>query len=116
VVLLVITGGIKMENGYYIDFKRWDINLEGRGRPINPLLALLVTPIMGLAFLMFLPFIGFYLSVQALFKKFFSVFNLVTVPSPTVVGQAHLTGHEGDKKIDSPVLEELSKEIDSRRK
>jgi len=54
-----------MTDSYRIDWKRMDINLEGRGTPIGTGTALLVAPVLGLAFIVFLPMAGFYLSVQA---------------------------------------------------
>lgn len=109
-----------MTTGYYLDTNKWDINLEGRGRPIHWVLALLITPIMGLMFLMFLPFIGFYLSFQALTQKVIGAIKPIFYPAEMAVGEAHMLGHKANEDIgqknESPALEELSKEIDSRRK
>lgn len=107
-----------MANGYFID-GNWSINTEGNGRPIGTLTALLITPVLGLTFLMFLPFIGFYLCLEALIKKVVRMATPVLHPT-MMVGEAHLTGHgpSGDvgPRSDSPALEELAKEIDRRRK
>lgn len=108
-----------MTTGYYLDTQRWDINLEGRGRSIHWTLALLITPIMGLMFLMFLPFIGFYLSLQALTQKVIGAIKPIFYHHNMAVGEAHILGsasNDAAQKSESPALEELSKEIDSRRK
>jgi len=108
-------GGNTMTNGYYFDISRWDINQEGRGREVHPLVALLITPFMGLAFLMFLPFIGFYLSIAALFKFTGVVFHKIFSPMAAVPGEAHLTGHGGEQNVTGDELVEIEREIDSRR-
>ena len=102
-----------MTNDYRINWKKLAITQEGEGTVIHPLIALLLTPIMGLAFLMFLPMIGFYLCAQAIVVKTSHVFNVNTVPVAT--GAAYLTGHESHGSTSSEDLEELNKEIQSRR-
>ena len=109
-----------MTNGYCIDWKRLDINLEGRGTPINTAVALLIAPVIGLAFLMFLPFIGFYLALSALALKTGKLIKgwaedySTTLSSP---GEAHLTGHKPSENAqEDTTLDELAKEIQSLRK
>lgn len=99
-------------NNYRINWKKLSITQEGEGTVIHPLIALLLTPIMGLAFLMFLPFIGFYLSVSALVQK---VTPLFTLPAAPAVGTAYLTGHEVGTPESKTDLEQLDEEIQSRR-
>jgi hypothetical protein len=99
-------------NDYRINWKKLSITQEGEGTIVHPLVALALSPIMGLLFLMFLPFIGFYLSVIALGKK---VASFVTIPAPAVVGVAYLAGHDGDKPTEKTELEQLDEEIQQRR-
>jgi hypothetical protein len=87
-------------NDYRINWKKLSITQEGEGTIVHPLVALALSPIMGLLFLMFLPFIGFYLSV---------------IPAPAVVGVAYLAGHDGDKPTEKTELEQLDEEIQQRR-
>lgn len=103
-------------NDYRINWKRLAITQEGEGTVVHPLVALALTPIIGLAFLMFLPFIGFYLSAQAIVLKLSHVFKhaTVSVSAPPAVGAAYLTGHEATGQKDES-LAELHKEIQSRR-
>lgn len=109
-----------MTNGYFIDLKKFDINTDGRGTEIHPLLAMLLVPMVGLAFLMFLPFIGFYLAAQAGIAKMIQViksaFENITTPVSSP-GTAHLTGNEpSGKPDDTTVLDELDKEVQARRR
>ena len=78
----------------------------------------------GLVFLMFLPFIGFYLFANAIVKKLSggvkrSAKELASTVSPGwAPGEAHLTGKAGEKKEDgaaTPELEKLEKEIAARK-
>lgn len=55
-------------------------------------------PLMGLAFLMFLPFIGFYLVAQALALKIYSLRDALP-GAMLATGTAHLTGHEPSSKL-----------------
>jgi hypothetical protein len=109
-----------MTNGYFIDWKKFDINTDGRGTEVHPLLAMLLVPMVGLAFLMFLPFIGFYLCAQAGIAKLTQVIKSIadnaTAPIATA-GTAHLTGNEPSGNTEeTSSLEELSKEIQARRR
>jgi small-conductance mechanosensitive channel len=102
-----------MANGYFVD-NNWQINTEGRGRPINSLLVLALIPILGLMFVVFLPVIGFYLVGRAVGSKI--VGASIGFFDPTPVGEMHLTGHGPSKNSEEiPPLKELSKEIEIRR-
>ena len=108
-----------MENGYFFDSKTWTLNTEGRGKEIPWFIALMIMPVIGLAFLMFLPFIGFYLTIQALGMKTIAFLKPIFYPTFAVPGESHLTGgpQEGSaEKSKNDTLEELQKEIDSHRK
>lgn len=103
-------------NDYRINWKQFRITQEGEGTIVHPLVALALTPIIGLAFLMFLPFIGFYLTIQAAGLKLGKLF-MVPVPPQPVVGAAFLTGEE-PKKVSSSLtedLENLHADIQKRR-
>lgn len=102
-------GNQAVQSGYYLEASRWAIEpvAEDGGRlPAGPgtwrriptAAALLATPIMGLAFLMFLPFIGIALTAQVALApvvRFFreAAAGLTATMSPGyAVGAAHLTG------------------------
>jgi hypothetical protein len=104
-----------MENGYYFDTNTFSINLEGRGRKIPFLAIFLIAPIIGLAFLMFLPFIGFYLVAKEIVVRMYTAVEHL-IHMPAAVGTANLTGHDSGEKIKSDVLVDIQKEIDSRRR
>jgi hypothetical protein len=130
------TGGAKVESGYYWNPKRWGVEVvppEGGRLPGEVTakymklpfpLVLAVVPIAGLVFLMFLPFIGFYLFANAIVKKLSggvkrSATELASTVSPGwAPGEAHLTGKAGEKKEEgavTPELEKLEKEIAARK-
>jgi hypothetical protein len=103
------SGNQAVESGYYFNASRWSIEPvaedgarlpagPGRWHRIPTAAALLATPLLGLAFLMFLPFIGFLLTAQAAltpvgrFAREVAVgFGATLSPIP-VVGASHLTG------------------------
>lgn len=103
---------------YYFDAKTFDINLEGRGKPVPTALVLFLVPILGALFLIFMPAIGFFLAAQALGKKIghwvAPLFHIAVTQMPAA-GEAHLTGHEPKGEGQEDSLEELHKEIQSRR-
>lgn len=79
----------------------------------NVWLKLVLAPIWGLAFLMFLPFIGFYLTVQALFLKASTLFVIpAAAPAP---GAAYLTGSEPGPGADDECAD-VQREIGLRRR
>ncbi|HUK65582.1 MAG TPA: hypothetical protein VLV17_02055, partial [Anaeromyxobacteraceae bacterium] len=89
--------------------------------------AVAIAPLMGAAFLMFLPFIGIYLTVVAvtrpvglLFQR--SASGVAATMAPTLVpGEAHLTGEatqkDGEKgeQAKDEHLDALAKEIEEKR-
>jgi len=102
-------GNQAVESGYYLNASRWAIEPvaedggrlpdgPGAWRRIPTAAALLATPLLGLAFLMFLPFIGFVVTAQAAFApvaRFFreaSVGLAATMRPGYAVGATHLTG------------------------
>ncbi|WP_242335392.1 MULTISPECIES: hypothetical protein [Anaeromyxobacter] len=132
------TGGSKVESGYYWSPRRWGVEVvppEGGRLPGDAtarylrlpfLLVLAVVPLAGLVFLMFLPFIGFYLFANALVKKLTGgvkrgATELASTVSPGwTPGEAHLTGKAGEKEgadeeKATAELERLEKEIAARK-
>ena len=88
----------------------------------------MLTPVLGLTFLMFLPFIGFYLTIEAALRPVLRVFKqeateLAATMSPGwQPGEAHLTGkrHEESKIVEgqgppAAELEKLAQEIEAKR-
>lgn len=131
--------GGAVQSGYYLNPGRWAIAPiardgerlpDGRGdwMRIPTIAALVLTPILGLTFLMFLPFIGFALFIAHLASPAVRVFRrsaadlAATVSPGWRPGEAHLTGKSegaapegkgpsaGDEKLDA-----LQKEIEARR-
>jgi hypothetical protein len=88
-----------------------------------PLLFLII-PVVGLAFLMFLPFIGFALLGVAMAKGVTGRLQeragafAATVAPPQATGAAYLGGREGEEKNEqvAPEIEALEKEVADRRK
>jgi hypothetical protein len=134
------TGGEKVGGGYYWNLSTWAVETIGNeggrlGDPNGaryvkvPFPALfLIIPLLGALFLMFLPFIGFGLFAYAIAKKVAGAVKqggtelAATVqPGSFAAGSAYFTGkpgEEADRKASpapSPELEELEKEIASRK-
>ncbi|MFL5271518.1 MAG: hypothetical protein ACJ79E_05605, partial [Anaeromyxobacteraceae bacterium] len=93
------------------------------------LLAFALAPLMGAAFLVFLPFIGFYLALQAAFRLAARLFHrsatevAATMSPGWAPGEAHLTGGrpegEGVEEKGPPAgseeLEKIEREVEARR-
>ncbi len=124
-------GNETVQSGYYINLSRLAIEpvAENGGRlPAGPgtwkriptLAAILATPIVGLAFLMFLPMIGFVLCAKAVAVKLTGpATELAASVSPGMAtGAAYMTGKEGEKAEEkaAPEVEKLAKEIEEKRK
>jgi len=135
-----LNAGSAAKAGYYFNLKSWEVHpvpADGERLPgeagqewiaIPMLAALVLTPILGLTFLMFLPFIGFYLTIEAALQPLLRVFKheaseLAATMSPGwQPGEAHLTGkrEEGSKAVESQgpptsELENLAREVEARR-
>lgn len=137
-----IEAGTRVKKGYYFSAKSWTLQpmpRDGEALPgevgeryvhVPLLLAFVVAPLMGAAFLMFLPFVGFYLALSAALRPLFKIFRssaeevAATVQPGWAPGEAHLTGRraegEGAGEKGPPAadgrLETLSKEIGARRR
>ena len=132
--------GSAAKAGYYFNMKSWEVHpvpADGERLPgeagqqwiaIPTVAALVLTPILGLTFLMFLPFIGFYLTIEAALQPVLRVFEheateLAATMSPGwQPGEAHLTGkrQEETRTVEGqgPPADELARlaqEIESKR-
>lgn len=109
-----------MANAYYWNAAKWEVNQEGIGKEIHPLVAMFAALTLGGLFVVFLPFIGLYLFgkqvAMTVANPIKSLFTTTAVPM-ALPGEAHLTGSpgKGDGEVKSDKLEELSKEIQDRR-
>lgn len=108
-----------MANEYHFDISKWEVNQEGRGKRVHPMVALLLASMVGGLFVVFLPFIGLYLfgkfmAVKAIknLKPFFTT-TFAPIAEP---GAAYMTGakSEGSPAAEN-TFKELSEEIESRR-
>lgn len=111
-----IEAGTRVRKGYYFSAKSWTLHPmpnDGEALPgaagekyvhIPLLLAFVVAPIMGAAFLMFLPFVGFYLAAAAVLRPVTRGFRrsaeevAATMTPGWVPGEAHLTGRRSEEK------------------
>ena len=130
------SGNSKVKSGYYFSTSTLAVEVvsEDGGRlpgaattryhsvPFPLLFAII--PVVGLAFLMFLPFIGFALLGVAMAKAVTSRFHeragalAATIAPPHATGAAYLGGSEGEKKNEAvtPEIEKLEKEVAEKRK
>lgn len=110
------------KNDYYWNQKNWEINQDGEGVRVHPLVALMIAPALGGLFVVFMPFIGLALFAQALARKASGLISPLfqTAVAPiSLPGEAHLTGVKGEEGMKSKAaedtLEKLSEEIQARR-
>ena len=133
--------GSKVNSGYYFNAARWHVEPiekdggrlpEGNGRwmKVPTAAALLLVPILGATFLMFLPFIGFALLAHAMATKTFGLFRthateLAATMSPGwQPGEAHFTGKRAENAgveekgptAKGDALDALAEEIERKRK
>lgn len=131
------TGGMQVSGGYYWNPRAWEVEvIPAEGGRLNgaegasyvkvpfPLL-LLIVPVLGALFLMFLPFIGFAMIGHALVRKVTGGAKeaatdlAATMSAGMVPGEAHMTGKPGEEKPaegkPTAELEKLQSEIDARR-
>jgi hypothetical protein len=133
--------GSAVQSGYYFNASRWHIEPiarngdhlpAGRGGwfRVPTAAALLLVPILGAAFLMFLPLIGFVLLARAAAQPLVEVFRsqaqelAATVTPGWQPGEAHFTGkpqengrvEEKGQSSDGAALDALAAEIEERRR
>ena len=112
--MTTIAAGTLVKKGYYFSTKSWSLQpvpADGAALPgeagetylqIPLLLAFAAAPVMGAAFLMFLPFIGFYLAGTAAVRPVARVFRrsarelAATVQPGWAPGEAHLAGRSAE--------------------
>jgi hypothetical protein len=129
-------GNSKVKSGYYFSTNSLSVEVisEDGGTLPGPVtthyvsvpfpLLFVVVPVVGLAFLMFLPFIGFALLGWAIIQRVTGHVAkgadalAATVAPPHATGAAYLGGREGEKKNEevSPEIEKLEKEVADKRK
>ena len=137
--MTMIEAGTRVARGYYFSGQSWTLRPMHRdgdplpGRPGErylrvPLpLAFALAPLMGAAFLVFLPVIGFYLAGHAAIRPVARIFTssateiAATVQGEWQPGEAHLTGrrahrHEGEEaRAAHDPLADLEREIAALR-
>jgi len=112
--MTMIDAGTRVRKGYYFSAKSWTLHpmpLDGEALPgeagekylhVPLLLAFVVAPVMGAAFLMFLPFVGFYLAISASLRPVTRGFRrsaeevAATMAPGWAPGEAHLTGKRAE--------------------
>jgi hypothetical protein len=133
-----LSAGTPVKSGHYFNLTSWHLHpVENDGEQLPgarderwialPLaIAVLAAPLLGAAFLMFMPAIGFYLVARALAQPVLRVFHrsteqlAATMAPQMMAGEAHLTGAAGGERAEGATTEEkeldaLQAEIDERR-
>ena len=138
--MTMIEAGTRVKKGYYFNAQTWclqPVPSDGEALPgaaterylrVPLLLAFVVAPLMGAAFLVFLPFIGFYLAIHALVRPVARLFTrsatelAATMQPGWQPGEAHLTGQRGQGEAAEDKgppaegeLAALEKEIEAKR-
>ena len=135
-----INGGSAVQGGYYLSKSNWEIfpiARDGQKLPgpvsehyvkVNTATALMVMPVLGGLMVVFLPFIGLYLTAKTVVGGLSGVFSRsaqdlgATITPGWAPGAAHMTGKATDEKkadeakVEDPKLAELAKEVDEKRK
>jgi len=134
--MATFTGNSSVNSGYYLSTKTFAIEVIGNDGGTLPgtsdvkyiavpfPLLFAVVPVIGLAFLMFLPAIGFALFGKAVAMRLTgSVAEGATslaanIAPDLATGAAYMTGHKDEEKAADkvgPELEKLEKEIEEKR-
>ena len=134
--MATFNGNSSVNGGYYLSTKTFAIEVIGNDGGTLPgpasvkyiavpfPLLFAVVPVIGLAFLMFLPAIGFALFGKALVMRVTGqvaegASSLAATISPDLAtGAAYMTGHKEDEKAAgkvTPEIEKLEKEISEKR-
>ena len=134
-----IHGGSAVQGGYYLSKSNWEVfpvARDGERLPgpasehyvkIPTAAAFVVVPALGGLMVLFLPFIGLYMTVTAAAAKVAGMFRssakdlAATVTPGWAPGAAHLTGKAAEKKEGEvaegeAALGELAKELEEKRK
>jgi hypothetical protein len=134
--MATVTGNSTVSPGYYLSTKSFGIEVIGNEGGTLPgpntqkyvavpfPLLFVVVPVIGLAFLMFLPAIGFALFAQAIALKLTGHVAegasalAATVAPDLATGAAYMAGHKDEEKAAdkvTPEIEKLEKEIKEKR-
>lgn len=134
--MTTFNGNSSVSGGYYLSTKTFAIEVIGNDGGTLPgpatvkyvavpfPLLFLVVPVIGLAFLMFLPAIGFALFGKAVVMRLTGhvaegATSLAANIAPDLsTGAAYMTGHKDEEKAAgkvSPELEKLEKELKEKR-
>jgi hypothetical protein len=135
-----INGGSAVKGGYYLSKSNWElfpIAHDGQKLPgsasehyvqVPTAAALALMPVLGGLMVVFLPFIGLYMTGKAVLSPVGKMFNrsaqdlAATVTPGWAPGAAHFTGKAsddtvaGESKAGEAALESLKKEIEEKRK
>jgi len=135
-----INGGSAVQGGYYISKSAWEIfpiARDGEKLPgpasehyvkVNTATALLVMPVLGGLMVVFLPFIGLFLTAKTAVAGVTGLFNRsakdlgATITPGWAPGAAYMTGKATDKKaaegekVADPKIEQLAKEVEEKRR
>lgn len=132
-----LNAGTPVKSGHYFNLTTWMVHgVEADGEKLPgerdekwvalPLVAAVgAAPLLGAAFLMFMPVIGFVMFARALAQPVVKAFHksteeLAASMAPMIPGEAHLTGRADVEKKEGAAGEEkeldaLQAEIDARR-
>ena len=134
--MATFTGNSSVSGGYYLSTKTFGIEVIGNDGGTLPgpstvkyvavpfPLLFLVVPVIGLAFLMFLPAIGFVLLAKAAAMRLTGhvaegASSLAATVAPDLAtGAAYMAGHKDEEKPEekvTPEIEKLEKEIKEKR-
>ena len=135
-----INGGSAVQGGYYLSKSNWEVSpiaRDGEKLPgpasehyvkIPTAAAIGIMPVLGGLMVVFLPFIGLYMTAKAAARPITGMFRrsaedlAATVTPGWAPGAAHMTGKATDEKkaaepkTDDPKLAELAREVDEKRK
>jgi hypothetical protein len=135
-----IHGGSAVPGGYYLSRSNWEvfpIAHDGERLPGKPsehyvkvptAAALALMPVLGGLMVVFLPFIGLYLTAKTAVRPLSNVFHrsakdlAATVTPGGAPGAAHFTGKSTEEKpaeeakAGEAMLEELAREVEEKRK
>ena len=138
--MTTINGGSAVQGGYYLSKSNWEIfpiEKDGQKLPgpasehyvkLNTAAALMLMPVLGGLMVVFLPFIGLFLTAQAAVQPIVGLFHrsaqdlAATVTPGWAPGAAHFTGKRAEEKAAEAApaqeakLEELASEIESKRR
>ncbi len=136
----VIHGGSAVQGGYYLSKSNWEIfpiardgdRLPGPASEhfvkVSTAVALTVMPVLGGLMVVFLPFIGLFLTAKAALRPVAGLFRrsaedlAATVTPGWAPGAAHFTGKAtdeekaGESKASEQTLKALEKEIEEKRR